>query len=569
MAKLFKPCFIVLIALQLAACGTSQPASSNEQPAKPILSSLYGRTVNSAEGAELVAKNPQTGELIYGMYANQQQTLRAHMLPDFSYAGFKQGGVALPSYDSLPIAITLSPHPGDNYQHIQQAIDQLATQPLNEQGYRGVILLRKGHYQVSQQLRVTASGIIIRGEGQGDDGTIVTATSGEHRATLISYRGKGSGRLPKAANDKQQVPIAQPLVPVGANQFKVESTEGYRVGDEIAVVRTPNELWLGPDGVNTKRFGWKEKSYQVAFERTITAIESNTLFIDAPIVDAIEQRFGGGYVYRIDVSGRLTQVGLENLQLRTVTKANLKDENRAFYGVTLREVQHSWVRDVTAKYLSHAFNFEMGARFNTMQDVAFVEPNFEVRGGRHYGFNINDGSFNLIQRCYALKGRHNFVTGSRVTGPNVFLDCTAVASDNDSGPHHRWATGTLYDNTQGAQLNVQNRMTSGSGHGWTGAQQLFWNSDHDSYIVQAPPHAMNWAVGISGQLHPGRWSRHEASGTIKSHNQPHPIRSLYLEQLQQRLGLEAVEAITIPEQRTGTIWPLLQQWQGEGRLSHR
>jgi hypothetical protein len=45
----------------------------------------------------------------------------------------------------------------------------------------------------------------------------------------------------------------------------------------------------------------------------------------------------------------------------------------------------------------------------------------------------------------------------------VFLDCIAEADSNDSGPHHRWSTGILYDNTKGYMLRAQNRRASGSG----------------------------------------------------------------------------------------------------------
>ncbi|MBW8191756.1 hypothetical protein K0504_11985 [Neiella marina] len=562
---------LVLCCVVLASCSHNQPLqqaneSATSQHTQQLIS-LYGRQVDDSPSAPLVALGSANQQLTYGRYANRQDDRRVHLLPDFSYAGFHKGGIALPAYDELPIAKTLTPQTGDNSQQIQQAIDEVSRLPLNSQGYRGVVLLEKGHYSVNQPLMVRASGVIIRGEGQSDNGTILTATSTDHRSTLLTFRGKGSGRLPKAAPDERNTLIVQPLVPVGSNQVQVSSTLGYQVGDEIAVVRTPNEVWTGKSGLNTKQFGWQADRYTIAFERTITAIEGDRLAFDIPMVDAIDAQFGGGYVYRIDVSGRLTQVGLENIQLRTVTRNNVNDEHRGFYGVTLREVQHSWVRDVTVKYFSHAYNLHIGSRFNTLQDIAFVEPNFRVTGGRHYGFNINDGSLNLFQRCFALKARHTFVTGSRVSGPNVFLDCTAVDSNNDSGPHHRWATGTLYDNTQGAQLNVQNRMNSGSGHGWAGAQQLFWNSDHESYIVQAPPHAMNWAVGITGEIHRGKWSKQEPNGIIQRHHQPHPIRSLYLQQLEERLGHDAVKAVTIPVQRQGQIWPLLKQWQGRTAMS--
>jgi len=66
---------------------------------------------------------------------------------------------------------------------------------------------------------------------------------------------------------------------------------------------------------------------------------------------------------------------------------------------------------------------------------------------------------NLIQRCVAWGGRHDFVTRSRVPGPNVFLDSVAENSFADIGPHHRWSTGVLFDNIYGGQIRAQNRKS--------------------------------------------------------------------------------------------------------------
>jgi hypothetical protein len=527
---------------------------------------LEGRWIDTHANAPLVAKG-EGNVLLYGLYANEKQINRAHILPDFSYAGYQKGGVALPSYDSLPIKATLIANGIDDTVQIQKAITEISTLPPNQDGIRGVILLSAGDFLVSEEIIINTSGVIIRGEGQGKNGTTLKSISTKKLATVITFKGEGNGRTPKAATAKQQTNIIQDMLPVGSRSVQVATSEGYKIGDEIAIVRTPNALWLSKEGINMAQFDWTPKSYTLPFERTIIAIVDNTLIFDIPMVDTIETQFGGGYIYRIDVSQRLNKVGLENIQLQTLKRRDLSDENRAFYGVKLGEVQNSWVRDVTVKYLSHAYNLEYGARFNTLQDIAFVEPNFKVVGGRHYGFNFTGGSFNLYQRCYGNEIRHTFVTGSRITGPNVFLDCLAENSTNDSGPHHRWTTGTLYDNTKGEMLRVQNRKDSGSGHGWAGAQQMFWNNEHEKITLQTPPYAMNWAVGVVGNIIEGQWSRDEANGIYESFGKHVTIRSLYLAQLQERLGDSAVNAITIPEQRIGTIWSRLKNWRGESMLS--
>ena len=60
-----------------------------------------------------------------------------------------------------------------------------------------------------------------------------------------------------------------------------------------------------------------------------------------------------------------------------------------------------------------------------------------VRGGRRYSFYIKGGS-NLFTGCRVDGGRHQFVSGSKSAGPNVFHDCHATNSHNDVGPHNNW-----------------------------------------------------------------------------------------------------------------------------------
>ena len=59
-------------------------------------------------------------------------------LPDFSHAGYRGGFEAVPS---LPAVMTISAIPGDNTDHIQNALDQVGQLPLDANGHRGALLL--------------------------------------------------------------------------------------------------------------------------------------------------------------------------------------------------------------------------------------------------------------------------------------------------------------------------------------------------------------------------------------------------------------------------------------------
>ena len=505
-----------------------------------------------------LAREDECGRLSYGRYANQGQSEAVHILPDFSFAGYMQGGVALPQVE---VVVTLQPEAGDNRARIQAAIDQVAAGPIRADGSRGAVLLRAGRYEVSDTLIIGASAVVLRGEGQGVNGTVLVATR-RAQHDLIRVQGEGSG-LGVVSNSGGR--ISSPYVPVGATEFELEAggASDLSVGDTVAVLRTPNETWI--EDVGMAVYGWTPSSYTIGHERKVVGIAGDTVTIDIPIVDTLEARYGSGEVRRADLSGRIEQVGIENLRLESEFDAP-DDEAHGWVGVRFRRTINSWVRRVSAVHFGFAaVSIDSESSFNTVEDCAMLDPVSQVAGTRRYSFNVGDGVGNLFQRLYSERARHDFVTGARVTGPNVWLDSYSTQSTNDDGPHHRWATGLLFDNTVSRELRVQNRADSGTGHGWAGAQTLFWNATAASIVCDAPHAAMNWAVGCVGPMDEG-WVAAEPFGIWESHGRPVEPRSLYLAQLRDRLGQAAVEAVTLPQQRAGRIWDLLAGWQGEGRL---
>jgi hypothetical protein len=347
-------------------------------------------------------------------------------------------------------------------------------------------------------------------------------------------------------------------VPTGSRSFAVQSTAGYAVGDGIVVLRTPNQAWI--DELEMGQYGWTASGYAIGHERTIAAISGNQVTIDIPVVDPMQARYGGGVIYKNNLAGRVTRCGVENLRLESVYAGDT-DEEHAWKAVVLSRASHCWVSDVTARFFAYAaVSIEGRSAFNTVQNTSMVDHKSVVTGGRRYSFNLDDSVGNLFQRCYARTGRHDFVTGSQTPGPNVFLDSLAEQTRDDIGPHHRWATGLLFDNVEGGLIRVQNRRASGSGHGWAGAQTLFWNVQSSRTIkVESPRGAMSWGIGCIG-------ATQEGAGYWESWGQRVEPRSLYLKQLEDRLGPAAVEQVTIPAQRAGTIWSRLAAWAGEGRL---
>ena len=502
------------------------------------------------------------GELTYVPFAMSGQSNVVNTIPDFSYAGYMGGGVALPT--DINIEATVYPEEGDDARRIQAAIDLVEAIEPDQNGFRGVVLIKAGHYSLERVLIIRESGVVLRGEGQGLNGTVLHSNLRvEHNVISILGAG-GTNRDPLS-----ETAIASDYVPVGSHSVELEDVSDFEIGDEIVVTRTPNQLWIDELGMDTEPLcqgksgcnGWTPESYVIDHERVITAITGNTITINIPIVDVIEDRYGGGSITKIQPTRRISQCGIENLRVQSFYDSDV-DESHAWTAVRLSDSENCWVKNVTGQYLSYStVNIENGF-FTTVQDCAYIDPKSHVSGGRRYSFVIDKGLGNLFQRCYAKEGRHDFVTGSRVTGPNVFLDGLAESARSDIGPHHRWATGTLFDNILGGSTRVWNRGNSGSGHGWSGAQTMFWNIESygGEFRVDSPLGSMNWGVGCIGtnQTGEGYWDN------WGNNVQP---RSLYLQQLEERLGERAVDNVTLPEQQSEEIYELLSTWGGQGNFS--
>ena len=140
-------------------------------------------------------------------------------------------------------------------------------------------------------------------------------------------------------------------------------------------------------------------------------------------------------------------------------------------------------------------------------------------------------------------------TGSLESGPNVLLNCTFRGRGSRIQPHMRWSTALLVDNctVPDGGIDFPNRGVAGSGHGWAMGWGVVWNSVADFYTVQNPPGVANWVIGSVGRRE--RAARYFDTapilpeGIFDSHGKPVAPQSLYLAQLAERKGRQALQNI--------------------------
>lgn len=428
---------------------------------------------------------------------------KGNVLPDFSRVGFYSGDKEIPA---VAVVKTVSPG-GDAMSAIQAAVDELAKQPLDKNGFRGAILLKKGTYRIPGSIKISTGGIVLRGEGNSENGTKLVAAA-KTKDELISVSGAGS--VTEAPGTR--VKITDAYVPVGTFSFNVASASGFKKGDRIVVFRQGTKEWIHDlkmdriaEREGTKQ--WQPDEYNLRFERVIAKVEGNKVFIDNPVVMPLETKYGGREIYKYTFEGRINHVGIEDLYFESEFEKDTS-ENHAWDAVRFSKIENGWVRNVTARYFAYAcVNLAPTAKNVSVLNSSCFEHKSVITGGRRYSFN-NDGQLNLFKNCHATDGRHDFVTGARVHGPNAFVNCTAKRTHADAGPHHRWAMGTLYDNivTDG-EINVQDRGQMGSGHGWAGITQVLWNCTAKQAAVQSPYgiSGNNYCIGLKGEKVPGHF----------------------------------------------------------------
>ncbi|RYE36602.1 MAG: hypothetical protein EOP42_02740 [Sphingobacteriaceae bacterium] len=424
---------------------------------------------------------------------------KGNIIPDFSKVGYHYNSVPVPQ---LKVVKLITATGKDDQQKIQTAIDEVAKLPVDKNGFRGAILLKKGTYKISGSIRISSSGIVLRGEG--DETKLIATGKGQRKMIIVS----GKGNLEEIAGTRKA--ITDNYVPVGRKFFNLKNVDELKVGDKIIVYRPGTAKWIADLKMNqiepgTGTVQWTANDYNFLFERSITNIKGNTVFIDNPIVMAMEEQYGGGEIYKYNFEGRIAEVGVENLLCES-EYASDTDEDHGWDAVSFNKVENGWITNVTSRYFGYScVNLGSGSKNITVNNCRCLSPKSQIIGGRRYSFN-NDGQLNLFVNCFASEGRHDYVTGAKVCGPNVFFNCKSENAKADIGPHHRWAMGTLFDNivTDG-EINIQDRGNWGTGHGWSGVNQILWNCTAEKATVQNPyVSGQNYSIGLKGQKITGR-----------------------------------------------------------------
>ena len=486
--------------------------------------------------------------VIANLFAAPKPKKEVYIPMDYSTCGYHASEVDIPD---VPVSIYIATREGDCSSIIQQAIDYVSQLKPDKNGHRGCVLLGEGIFNISKPLRITSSGVVLRGIDKQK--TIIKKTGADRGATIYI-----EGQATRIQGDS--IAITNEKVAAGSTQLTLASIKGLQTGSRITIVRPSTTEWIqslkmNDFGGGLDYTGWKATDIDITWDRTITAISGTTITIDAPITTTLSQTYGGAIVVNDYNKGGITECGVENLTIDSEWNTqNVKDEDHCWDGIFMNNVRDGWVRQVNFLHLAgSAVNLQKQTSRITVEDCLAQQPVSEIGGWRRQAF-LTRGQQTLFQRCISRQGIHDFAAGYCAAGPNAFVQCEGEESLGFSGSIGSWAAGLLFDivNIDGSDIRFANLEQFQFGTGWNTANSMLWQCTA-STIECYSPDADNRSSGH------GCWGTLTGNGEWTSSNDHVLPRSLFYDQLEKRLGKLPFNPYILPRPTNASSSPTVEQ----------
>lgn len=473
-----------------------------------------------------------------------------NMIMDFSSVGYKNSDVPIPF---VATKATVTPSGGDDGTRIQDAIDAVSKFSLQSDGFRGSVQLAAGVYHVGKPLYLRTSGVVVKGtlDGKGSLLTSINLTGKPFTLFVV-------GQSCSYASHGASVKITDTYIPSGSHTLRVSNSSGLSVGDTVLVQRDVTDAYIHFMGMDHlvrdgKPETWIRAGTSIATERTVAAVKGTSITFTVPLSDSIDAKYlDNGRVTKCSVSGRLSNVGLESFYATAPGSTfNMSVPQSTFFIVQFECVIDAWVRDIATTGLYNFAEVKGYSKRITMEGISMSKAQVKnADSPKSSVINVDHSDQILVDRFQVLGLDDLFflTTGSEGSGPLVIRNSHFDGIGSSIQPHMRWSTGLLVETTNVTQgddkassgIDIIDRGTMGSGHGWTMGWAVVWNCNAPLFTVQQPPGGTNWCIGCVGHMVPqpepgGDPSKDMPQGIVDSPNAFVVPTSLFQTQLKYRL----------------------------------
>ncbi len=318
----------------------------------------------------------------------------AGRLPDYSYAGYQSGESTIPQPQVTAVITDFGAVADDGIDDspaIQAAIDAID---------RGVVLIPRGTFQLRRPIVVDKGGIILRGVGDGVNGSVLyvpeNATeraNGEHDMRF-SWGLAGFIVLFKGASPSGSYPIRPARR--GDRTITVDDASNFQNDGQLIIKMDDDQLYgsLFRHLHNDRLDGWSQGTAQPwcgasdSWAFTVAAINGNDITLKEPLPFDIRSQWSPV----AQVGRAITQTGIENLRIRyryAAPPPHLTE--RGYNGIRFERVRDSWITNVTLEDVDNGITIAKQSSRNTLSDITI-----EGRRGHHATTITQGSSYNLI-----------------------------------------------------------------------------------------------------------------------------------------------------------------------------
>lgn len=384
-------------------------------------------------------------------------------LPDFSYAGYHAGEVALPSEATTVMVSEFGAFPDDGVddtEAIQAAIDGTE---------RGVIGFEAGRYELSSVIYIRKSDLVLRGAGRDETTLYFSKSLTDVLGEQVQWSWEGGMIWITTPDYGSTLTTVATGGLRGDQTLTVADASGIEAEQLVMLKMTDDESRSMGRHFHNDQEDAGDCSYQVPLRLNwpvqVSAVEDNVLQLKQPLrVDARLE-----WTPTIYSAPYLQEVGIEDLHIEFVetTYAGHLDEpgyNGIYFAVG---VVNSWVQNVKLTHADTAIGLDDRSKWITVRDIVL-----EGRYG-HHGIDVSHSADCLFEDIQVnAEYRHTFSIEHRATG-NVL---SRAKSDLEfTIDHHR----------DGAFENLFTELEAPVSHyhggnfcaGWpAGARETFWNN---------------------------------------------------------------------------------------------
>jgi len=438
-------------------------------------------------------------------------------LHDFSYAGYRNGQVPLPSGDELSV-FDVSDFGADATGDTDATAAIQATIDAAEAAGGGVVWVPAGQYRCDGLLEVRASGVILRGAGPDQSRLFFTRHDGMTDQSHLHVAGTLTIRA--------ELPLVADAAAHGVEVSVADASE-LALGDDVTLGWIVSDAFVAAHGMTGV---WEafNGTWQPFFRRQVVAVDlaviPHRVTLDVPLRypallrDQATLRAEEGY---------LRGVGVEHLGLANAVDWAAAWDAERVHVLELDGVADGWVRGVAsfpspaaptsgpgaAAHLQSGGIVVRQSKRITVADTRLEQAQNRGVGGCGYLFEIRQSSEVLTRDCQGFDGRHNFIQNWGFgTSGCVWLRChsaggrTFASIDASfyglgaSDFHHSLAMANLVDSAvvdDGWTAFNRHHESTGAGH--TATESVFWNITGPGALRTAQ-YGWGYVIGTSSEL---------------------------------------------------------------------